>query len=104
MDEDLNILIQNHNYNLVLKLCEIIIDYLEDLSYHHEWDSFDNILYKIDSIMIRLLESDCENDALAFLENIILTNDNIDILDILTDTYSRYADVKKLFEENCTKL
>ena len=104
MDEDLNILIQNRNYNLVLKLCEIIIDYLEDLSYNHEWDSFDNILDKIDSIMIRLLESDCESDALAFLENVILTNDNIYILDLLTDTYSRYGDVEKLFEENCTKL
>ncbi|WP_295593426.1 hypothetical protein [uncultured Methanobrevibacter sp.] len=75
MDEDLNVLIQNHYYNLVLKLCKLIIDNLEDWDYNHEWDSFDNILDKTDSVMIRLLESDCKNDALEFLECIILTND-----------------------------
>ena len=104
MYEDLNVLIQNHYYNLVFKLCKLIIDYLEDLDYNHEGDSFDNILDKTDSVMISLLESDCKTDALEFLEGIILTNDNFDILDILTDTYSRYGNVEKLFEENCTKL
>lgn len=100
IDGDLNTLIQDNQCKLVLSLCELIINYLEELNYNHKWDAFDNILDKIDTVMIRLLDSGCKNNVLEFLEHIILTNDDIDILDILTDTYSRYGDVEKLFNDN----
>ena len=48
--------------------------------------------------MICLFNRNYEKPVLDFLGNIILTNDNIEILDMLTDTYSRIGDVEKLFK------
>ncbi|MBO4515931.1 SWIM zinc finger family protein [bacterium] len=101
IDDDLDSLIKAEHYKLVLDLCGLIVEYLEDL---HDWNAFYNILDKLDTIMLRLLNSGFEDETLEFLANIILTNDNIDILDAFTDTYSRFGDVEKLFEENCVKL
>ena len=50
--------------------------------------------------MIRLFNQGAEDEVLDFLADIILNNDNLDILEMLTDTYSRIGDVEKLFEEN----
>ena len=40
------------------------------------------------------------NDNGHEYSDIILNSDNIEILDMLTDTYSRIGDVEKLFEDN----
>ena len=99
IDEDMSFLIKNGNFELVLKLSGMIVDYLKEI-YHCDYDAFIDILYKLDSIMICLFNRNYEKPVLDFLENIILNNDNIEILDMLTDTYSRIGDVEKLFEEN----
>ena len=102
IDEDMSFLIKNRNFNLVLKLSGLIVDYLKEI-YHCEYDAFIDILYKLDSIMIYLFNRNYEKPVLDFLGNIILTNDNIEILDMLTDTYSRIGDVEKLFNDNHSK-
>ena len=97
IDEDMSFLIKNGNFDTVLKLSRLIVDYLKEI-YHCDYDAFIDILYKLDSIMIYLFNRNYEKPVLDFLGNIILTNDNIEILDMLTDTYSRIGDVEKLFK------
>ena len=102
IDEDMSFLIKNRNFELVLKLSGMIVDYLKKI-YHCDYDAFIDILYKLDSIMIYLFNRNYEKPVLDFLGNIILTNDNIEILDMLTDTYSRIGDIEKLFNDNHSK-
>ena len=41
----------------------------------------------------------CRKKVLDYLGNIILTKDNFDIWDFLTDTYSRIGEVEELFNQ-----
>ena len=91
IDEDMSFLIKNGNFDTVLKLSGLIVDYLKEI-YHCEHDAF-----------IDIFNRNYEKPVLDFLENIILTNDNIEILDMLTDTYSRIGDIEKLFNDNHSK-
>ena len=100
IDDDLDSLIEHKHYDLVFTLCDLLVIYLEELYYEHNWNAFDYILDKLDSIAIRIFNSGEEKKTLDFLANIILNNDNIDILEMLTDTYSRIGDVEKLFEDS----
>lgn len=104
IDDDFELLIQAKKYDLVLNQSKLIIKYLEELYDEHDWNSFDYILNKMDTIMIRLFNLGAEDEVLEFLADIILNNENIDILEMLTDTYSRIGDVEKLFEENYQKV
>ena len=76
-----------------------MVDYLEEI-YNYDYDAFYIILHKLDTIMIGLFNKGYEKPVLDFLADIILNSDNIEILDMLTDTYSRIGDVEKLFEDN----
>ena len=76
-----------------------MVDYLEEI-YNYDYDAFYIILDKLDTIMISLFNKGYEKPVLDFLADIILNSDNIEILDMLTDTYSRIGDVEKLFEDN----
>lgn len=100
IDEDLDSLIEHEQYNLVFTLCDLLVAYLEELYDEHNWNAFDNILYKLDDIMMELFNSGQENKTLEFLANIILNNHNLDILERFTDIYSRIGDVEKLFEDS----
>ena len=84
---------------MVLKLSKLMVDYLEEI-YNYDYDAFYIILDKLDTIMISLFNKGYEKPVLDFLADIILNSDNIEILDMLTDTYSRIGDVEKLFEDN----
>lgn len=98
-EEDIPLLIKSNQFDLVLKLSKSIVDYLEEI-YNYDYDAFYTILNNLDTIMIILFNKGYEKPVLDFLADIILTNDNIEILDMLTDTYSRIGDVEKLFEDN----
>ena len=97
IDDDIYSLIKYEHYDLVYRLCNLIIDYLDMLDSNHEWYAFDNILDKLDTIMIRLLDLGQENCVSQFLAKVILTNDNLSISEKFSDTYSRIGDVEKLF-------
>jgi len=99
IEEDIPVLIKSRQFDLVLKLSKSIVDYLEEIS-NYDYDAFYIIINKLDTIMISLFNRGYKKPVLDFLADIILTNDNIEILDMLTDTYSRIGDVEKLFEDN----
>ena len=98
-EEDIPFLIKSNHFDLVLKLSKLMVDYLEEI-YNYDYDAFYIILHKLDTIMIDLFNKGYEKPVLDFLADIILNSDNIEILDMLTDTYSRIGDVEKLFEDN----
>ena len=100
MDEDIQILTEFKQLNLIFELCDIIIDYCEELLDYGDYKSFDIILDKLDTLFIKLFNLGYEKEVLKYLGNVILTNDNISILELLTDTYSRIGDVEKLFDEH----
>lgn len=100
IDDDMDSLIEHKQFDLVFTLCDLLIIYLEELYDKDDWYSFDYILDKLDTIAIRIFNLGEEKKTLDFLANIILNNDNLDILDMLTDTYSRIGDVEKLFENH----
>ena len=100
MDEDIQSLAESKQLNLIFELCDIIIDYCEELLDYGDYKSFDIILDKLDILFIGLFNRGHEKEVLKYLGNVILTNDNIDILDLLTDTYSRIGDVEKLFDQH----
>ena len=99
IDDDLIYLIDSKQYDLIFKLCDILIDYCGELYDYGNYDAFDTILDKLDTLFIHLFEVGIEKEVLNYLGNIILTNDNLDILDLLTDTYSRIGDVGELFNQ-----
>lgn len=100
IDEDIQILTEFKQLNLIFELCDIIIDYCEELLDYGDYKSFDIILDKLDTLFIKLFNLGYEKEVLKYLGNVILTNDNISILELLTDTYSRIGDVEKLFDEH----
>ena len=100
IDEDIRILTEFKQLNLIFELCDIIIDYCEELLDYGDYKSFDIILDKLDTLFIKLFNLGYEKEVLKYLGNVILTNDNISILELLTDTYSRIGDVEKLFDEH----
>lgn len=100
IDEDIRILTEFNQLNLIFGLCDIIIDYCEELLDYGDYKSFDIILDKLDTLFIKLFNLGYEKEVLKYLGNVILTNDNISILELLTDTYSQIGDVEKLFDEH----
>ena len=88
IDEDIRILTEFNQLNLIFGLCDIIIDYCEELMDYGDYKSFDIILDKLDTLFIKLFNLGYEKEVLKYLGNVILTNDNISILELLTDTYS----------------
>lgn len=64
----------------------------------------DEIILKIDDLMYRLANSGFENSVCEFLAEFILSSDDESVLDLFTDTYSRFASVEELFDENFKKL
>ena len=65
-----------------------------------QYDVFDEIVVKIDDLMNQLANAGFENQVCDFLEEFILNSDDESVLDLFTDTYSRYRSVEKLFDEN----
>ena len=100
IDDDLNDLKQANQIDLILKLSKSIVKYSEKIVLYGQYDVFDEIIVKIDDLMNQLANAGFENQVCDFLEECILNSDDESVLDLFTDTYSRYRSVEKLFDEN----
>ena len=77
-----------------------IVKYSEKIVLYGQYDVFDEIIVKIDDLMNQLANTGFDNQVCDFLEECILNSDDESVLDLFTDTYSRYWSVEKLFDEN----
>ena len=103
IDDDLYDLKEANQIDLILTLSKSIVKYCEELVLYGQYDAFDGIIVKIDDLMNRLLNIGFEDEVCDFLEEMILTSDDESVLDLFTDTYSRYRSVEKLFDEHFDK-
>lgn len=104
IDDDLYDLKQANQIDLILRLSESIVNFSQEMVLYGQYDVFDEIIVKIDDLMNRLANTGFEDQVCDFLAECILNSDDESVLDLFTDTYSRFRCVEKLFDDNSTKV
>ena len=105
IEEELNDLKDAGQIDLVLTLSKCIVRYCEEeLMYYGQYDAFEDIILKIDDLTNCLINDGFEDEVCDFLADCILNCDDESILDLFTDTYSRFRSVEELFDEHLTKI
>lgn len=94
---DCSDLIEFEQYDLIFKLCRLIIDKINTELKYGYINGFEEIIIKLDDITTRLRDVEEAHDGICdFLEYAIRTSDNLFILDVLTDAMSRNGDMGRL--------
>ena len=104
MNEDLQNLKNAKQINLLFSLLKRIVDYLAELNYYGQYDAYDDVLDTVESVINNLLDLGYEKQTCDFLEEFILNSEDECVLDIFTDTYSRYRSVEELFDANFKRI
>lgn len=104
MNEDLQNLKNAKQINLLLSLLKRIVDYLAELNYYGQYDAYDDVLDTVESVINNLLDLGYEKQTCDFLEEFILNSEDECVLDVFTDTYSRYRSVEELFDANFKRI
>ena len=104
MNEDLQNLKNAKQINLLFSLLKRIVDYLAELNYYGQYDAYDDVLDTVESVINNLLYLGYEKQTCDFLEEFILNSEDECVLDIFTDTYSRYRSVEELFDANFKRI
>ena len=104
LNEDIQELIELKQYDLVFKLCKLIIDHVNAELKYGEFHKLDDVIYKLDGITTQLRDVDEAHKGICeFLEYAIITSEDYFILDELTDSMSRNGDMSRLYDWLFTK-
>lgn len=100
IDEDFQDLINHGHYDLLFKLCQMLIDHINRQLEYGYFDMLEEIIYKIDGITTQLRDVDEAHEGICdFLEHAISTSDDYFILEELTDSMSRNGDMSRLYDD-----
>lgn len=100
LNEDIQELIELKQYELIFKLCKMLIDHINSELKYDEFHMLEEIIYKLDGITTQLRDVDGAQKAISdFLEYAIRTSDDYFILDELTDSMSRNGDMNRLIDD-----
>ena len=97
IDEDMQSLINAKRFDLVFRLCDILILILKEYDYEHWWDAYDNLYEKLEKLMFQLIDSDSRNQAKEFLAKVIIDTEDEGLCDAFSYVYSQYWDEEELF-------
>lgn len=99
LNEDIQELIELKLYDLVFKLCKLIIDHINAELKYGEFHKLDDVIYKLDGITTQLRDVDEAHKGICeFLEYAIITSEDYFILEELTDSMSRNGDMSRLYD------
>ena len=99
LNEDIQELIKIKQYDLVFKLCKLVIDYINEELKYGEFHLLDDVIYKLGGITTQLRDVDeAYNGICDFLEYAIITSEDYFILDELTDAMSRNGNMSRLHD------
>ena len=100
LNEDIQELIELKQYDLVFKLCKMVIDHVNSKLQYGYFNMLEDIIYKLDGITTQLRDvSEAHEGICDFLEHAINTSEDYFILEELTDAMSRNGDMSRLFDE-----
>lgn len=81
MDDDIPLLISAKHFDLIFRLCDILICYIEELRYEHMWDAYDNIYDMTESLFSRLIEEGCAVRLKEFILKVIDSTEDESLCD-----------------------
>lgn len=100
LNMDCGDLIEFKQYDLLFKLCKLIIDWVNAKREYGYFDDLEDIINKLDDITTQLRDVDEAHEGICdFLEYAIATSDDEFILDVLTDAMSRNGDMGRLVDD-----
>ena len=102
IDEELQDLFARKRYGMLLKLARAIVDYAEEIDKEGMYNASYEIIRKIDDLTYGLEGKGVDDQVCEFLGSIILESDDDGILDTFSETYSRFGDIEKFFDEHYT--
>ena len=99
LNEDIGELVELKQYDLVFKLCRLLIDHINSEMKYGDFNMLADIIYKLDDITTELRSVDEAHEGICdFLEYAISTSDDYFILEELTDAMSRNGDISRLYD------
>ena len=99
LNEDIGDLIELKQYDLVFRLCRLVIDHVNSEMKYGHFNMLEDIIYRLDDITTELRSVDEAHECICdFLEYAISTSDDYFILEVLTDAMSRNGDINRLYD------
>ncbi|SDA45254.1 SWIM zinc finger family protein [Methanobrevibacter millerae] len=99
IDDDMQSLINAGRFDLIFKLCDVLILILDEYNYEHMWYAYENLCEKLEKLMCQLISSECRNQAKEFMAKVILDSEDEALSDGFSFIYSKYWDTDALFDE-----
>lgn len=98
IDRDIHDLIRVNYFELIFRLCRMIIDHINNELEYGEFPLLADIIFKLDDLMCEISNTEASEGVSDFLEYAINSSDDYFILNELTDCMSRAGDMSRLLD------